>query len=105
MREINEAAERKYREGRELHGPQWVGEAPHLEAMNEALDKIIYLRLVRQGVSLDCNPDELETLTDTERTIFQILDRLDEIERESALGLRLLGVLLDGDESWRRLFP
>jgi hypothetical protein len=105
MREINEAAERKYREGRKLHGPQWVGEAPHLEAMNEALDKIIYLRLVRQGVSLDCNPDEPETLTDAERTIFQILDRLDEIERESALGLRLLGVLLEGNESWRRLFP
>ena len=105
MRESNEAAERKYREGRELHGPHWVGEAPHLEAMNEALDKIIYLRLVRQALRLDCNPDEPETLTAKEKTIFQILDRLDEMERESALGLRLLGVLLEGNESWRRLFP
>ena len=105
MREINEAADRKYREGRERHGPHWVGEAPHLEAMNEALDLIVYLNLARNAFCLDCNPDLPEELTSHQSTVLCILDGLDQNAMQCALGLRLLGVLLEGDSGWKRLLP
>jgi hypothetical protein len=105
MREIHEAADRKFREGREKHGPQWQGDAFHLEGMSEALDLIVYLRLTRNAFCLDFNPDLTDELTSHQATVLSILDGLDNNAVECALGLRLLTKLLDGDSGWKRLFP
>ena len=105
MREINEAADRKFREGRERHGPRWVGEAPHLEANAEALDLIVYLHLTRRAFCLDCNPDLPEELTPHQATVLSILDGLDRNAMECALGLRLLKKLLEGDDRWKEVLP
>jgi hypothetical protein len=105
MKEIHEAADRKFRAGREKHGPQWQGDAFHLEGMSEALDLIVYLGLARQAFCLDCNPDLTDELTAHQATVLSILDGLDKAAVECALGLRLLTKLLEGDSGWKRLFP
>jgi hypothetical protein len=105
MKEIHEAADRKFREGREKHGDQWQGEAFHLEGMGEVLDLIVYLRLARQAFCLDFNPDLPDEMTPIQTTVVSILDGLDQNAMECALGLRLLTKLLEGDSGWKRLFP
>jgi len=105
VKEIHEAADRKYREGREKHGDEWQGDAFHLEGMSEALDLIVYLRLTRQAFCLDFNPELPEEVTPHRATVLSILDGLDKTAVECALGLRLLTKLLEGDSGWKRLFP